>query len=157
MAGRPPKPAHLKIVEGRGNGRDSGGRVVDQTPEFVRLPPEAPRWLKGEALAEWNRVLPELQRLELIKQPDMASLVAYCLTWDRLVQAQAIVELEGMVLQDDKQGRAQRHPALLTLEMASRELRSWAQQFGLTPSAESRLKTPKDNDGREGNPFASTA
>lgn len=157
MVGRPPKPAHLKIVEGRGNGRDSGGRVVPKTPEFVRLPPEAPRWLKGEARAEWDRVVPELQRLQLTKQPDAASLVAYCLAWERLVAATAIVDHEGMVIHDDVQGRAQRHPALLTAEAASKELRSWAQQFGLTPSAEARLRMPKGDDGGEANPFAGTA
>jgi P27 family predicted phage terminase small subunit len=154
MAGRPPKPARLKLVEGRSAGRDSGGRVVPSTPAFARTVPEPPPVLRGEALAEWHRVLPELLRLELVKAPDAASLAAYCLTWERLVAAQEIVDAEGMVLHDDNVGRAQRHPALLTVEAASRELRSWAQQFGLTPSAESRLRTPKGDDGGEANPFA---
>lgn len=152
-----PRPAALKLVEGRGNGRDSGGRPVKETPAFVRLPPQAPEWLPAEARAEWERVVPELQRLELLKPIDGSSLTAYCLAWHRLVTATAIVEREGMVLQDDRQGRAQRHPALLTAEAASKELRAWCGEFGLTPSAEARLGAAKDKGDEGDNPFAAPA
>jgi P27 family predicted phage terminase small subunit len=153
-AGRPPRPAGLKLIEGRGKGKDTAGRQVKQTPGFVRLPPEAPAWLPPEARAEWERVVPELQRLELLKPIDRAALTSYCMAWDRLVTASAIVAVEGMVLHDDRQGRAQRHPALLTAEAASKELRAWCQEFGLTPSAEQRLGGAKAGDDGQDNPFA---
>jgi P27 family predicted phage terminase small subunit len=152
-----PRPAHLKIVEGRAPGRDSGGRKVTEPPSFVRLPPTAPDWLPAEARAEWDRVVPELQRLQLLKPPDAAALAAYCMAWARFVEACRIVEEQGMVLHDDKLGRSQRHPALLTAEAASKELRAWCGEFGLTPSAEARLATKGDDGGGEGeNPFAGT-
>lgn len=154
MASPKPRPTHLKLIEGRGNGRDSGGRVVKQTAAYTRLPPKAPTWLPREAAAEWRRVVPELQRLQLLKPIDRAALTAYCLTWDRLVEAQKIIKAEGLVIHDDVQGRAQRHPALLTLEAASKELRAWTAEFGLTPSAESRVAKPEANDADEANPFA---
>jgi P27 family predicted phage terminase small subunit len=113
--------------------------------------------MSPEARAEWDRVVPELQRLQLLKPPDAASLAAYCEAWSRFKQASEIVAREGMVLHDDKLGRSQRHPALLTAEAASKELRAWAHEFGLTPSAEARLVTPKGDDGaQETNPFAAT-
>lgn len=150
-----PKPAHLKLVEGRSSGRDSGGRPVAQPPGFVRLPPSPPAWLPSEARAEWDRVVPELQRLQLLKPPDSAALSAYCMAWARFVEASAIVASEGMVIHDDKLGRSQRHPALLTAEAASKELRAWCGEFGLTPSAEHRLSSSHAKDGDEGgNPFA---
>lgn len=158
MVGRPPRPAGLKLIEGRGNGRDSGNRPVKQAPEFARAAPEAPAWLPGEARAEWDRVVPEMDRLGLLKSIDRAALTSYCMAWARLVEASGIVALEGMVLHDDKQGKAQRHPALLTAEAASKELRAWAQEFGLTPSSEQRLGSTKGgDDGAQGNPFAATA
>lgn len=49
---RPPKPARLKLVEGRSPGRDSGGRKVPEPPKFIRQAPDAPDWLDAEALAE---------------------------------------------------------------------------------------------------------
>jgi P27 family predicted phage terminase small subunit len=145
MASPKPRPAALKLIEGRGNGRDSGGRVVPEAPKFKRLPPAAPEWLPHAAKAEWDRVVPELARLDLTKPADRASLTAYCLAWDRLVQAQALINKEG-VLGVNSQGVV-RHPAVAVAEAASKELRSWAAEFGLTPSAEARLSTIEAGDG----------
>lgn len=158
-AGRTPKPPTLKLLNGRSEGRDSGGRPVKPPPGFVRLPPQAPDWLPDEARAEWDRVVPELQRLELTKPIDRGALTAYCLTWDRLVTAQK--ELAGnvdeqgrrSVLGENSQGRV-RHPAVAVIEAASKELRAWAAEFGLTPSAENRVGKAGDDGGGDENPFA---
>jgi P27 family predicted phage terminase small subunit len=147
------QPAPLKLVNGRGPGRDSGGRKVPETPAFKRLPPAAPEWLPDEARSEWDRVVPELSRLDLVKPIDRASLTAYCLTWARLVQAQKeIADDGGSVLGRNSQGRV-RHPAVAVVEAASKELRAWAQEFGLTPSAEQRVGAKGGGDGPEDDPF----
>ena len=151
MASPKPRPAALRLIEGRGNGRDSGGRKVAAVPSFKRLPPEAPEWLPPEAAAEWERVVPELARLELVKPVDRAALTAYCLTWDRLVQAQRLVSEEG-VLGTNSQGTV-RHPAVAVVEAASKELRAWAGEFGFTPSAEAKLSVQEADDG-EADPFS---
>lgn len=143
MAAPKPRPVALKLLEGRGNGLDSGGRKIASTPAFKRLPPEPPEWLGVEAAAEWKRVAPELSRLDLLKEGDRAAFTAYCLTWERLVEAQRVIAEEG-VLGHNSQGRV-RHPAIAIVEAASKELRSWASEFGLTPSAESKLKTAESN------------
>ncbi|WP_405848138.1 phage terminase small subunit P27 family [Streptomyces niveus] len=147
------KPAGLKLIEGSRPGRDSGGRKVSETPSFKRLPPEAPEWLPDEARAEWERVVPELARLDLLKPVDRGALTAYCLTWDRLVQAQKQMDEDGSVLSTNSQGRV-RHPAVAVIEAASKELRAWAGEFGLTPSAESRVAQQGDGNGGEANPFS---
>jgi P27 family predicted phage terminase small subunit len=135
--------------------------MVKEVPAFVRSAPQAPGWLPDEARAEWERVVPELDRLGLLKTIDGAALTAYCMVWDRFVTATAIVAVEGMVVRDvdAEKGREKlyRHPALLTAEAASKELRAWASEFGLTPSAEQRLAGAKDDDGDQGNPFAAPA
>lgn len=149
----PPKaqPAKLRVINGRGNETDSGGRKVTPPPAFRRLPPEAPDWLPDEARAEWERVIPELQRLQLTKPLDRAALTAYCLTWDRLVTAQREVTSCGSVLGQNSQGIV-RHPAVAVVEAASKELRAWAAEFGLTPAAESKISKPEADDG-DSNPF----
>lgn len=153
MASPKPRPAGLKLVEGLRPGRDSGGRLIKSTPAFKRVPPEAPEWLPDEALAEWQRVVPELARLDLLKPVDRAALTAYCLTWDRLVQAQREMTADGSVLSTNSQGRV-RHPAVAVIEAASKELRAWAAEFGLTPSAEGKVGRQETSDGDEENPFA---
>ncbi len=145
----------LRLLNGKAPGRDSGGRLVPEPPPFKRLPPAAPDWLPAEARAEWERVVPELSRLDLIKPVDRAALTSYCLTWDRLVRAQAEMEADGgSVLGSNSQGRV-RHPAVAVIEAASKELRAWASEFGLSPAAEGKVgRRPTGDDPDQGNPFA---
>src|SRR6185369_9183257 len=93
-----PKPPRLKLVEGRGHGRDSGGRLVKEGPKFEPATPDAPQWLPAEARAEWDRVVPDLAKLDLLKRIDAASLASYCLAWDRLKAATLVVAAEGSVI-----------------------------------------------------------
>lgn len=152
MASPKPKPAGLKILEGRGNGRDSGGRPIKATPGFTRLPPEPPDFLAGRAREMWDQVVSELQRLQLLKPIDQAALTAMCLTWERLCAAQAIVKREGLVL-EGKNGPV-KNPAVLIVESAGKELRAWSAEFGLTPSAEGRLGSLVPDDDDDDNPFS---
>jgi P27 family predicted phage terminase small subunit len=151
MQGRKPRAAALKVLEGQAPGRDSGGRKVAAAPPYKRLPPEPPAILAGEALAEWHRVMPELARLEMAKPVDGAALASYCLTWQRIVEAQQMIDEDG-ILMIGPQGRS-RHPAVAILEQASRELRQWCSEFGFTPAAESKVARESDVAAGEGNPF----
>lgn len=152
MASPKSKPAELKLLEGRGNGRDSGGRPVKAPAGFARLAPEPPEWLSAEARAEWDRVVPELQRLELLKIPDRAALTAYCETWSRLVTALMEVKVDGLTV-TGSQGQPVKNPAVAIAEMAGKELRAWCAEFGFTPSAEGNLNVGGGDDGEEDDPF----
>lgn len=134
---RPSSPAALKLLKGRHEGVDSGGRKVKLPPKFRRVAPQAPDWLSPEARAEWDRVSPELSRLDLTKAEDRASFAAYCETWAVFVAATLVIQAEGLTI-EAKQGRLA-HPAVGIARNAGRELRAWAGQFGLTPSAENAL------------------
>lgn len=149
------QPASLKILNGRSEGRDSGGRPVKTPPAFTRLAPEPPEWFTPEALAEWNRVVPELQRLEITKTVDRAALAAYCATWARLVAAQMEILRDGMFVVGSM-GQPVKSPAVAVAESASKELRAWCAEFGFTPSAEGNLNVGVTADGGDdGDPFAS--
>jgi P27 family predicted phage terminase small subunit len=152
-AGRKSRPAKLKLVEGRGNGKDQAGRAIIEPPPFVRLPPEAPEWLGDEARELWEKTVPELARLELLKPVDGPALTAYCLAWQRLRQAQQMIdESEFGILSMTSQGMG-RNPAVIVLEAASKELRAWASEFGLTPAAESKLGA-RDGGSAADDPFS---
>lgn len=119
---RPPKPARLKLVEGRSPGRDSGGRKVPESPKFIRQAPDAPDWLDAEALAEWRRVAPTLERLDLLKPEDRALLSAYCETWSVYVAAVQRVRAEGLTITSPKSGVVHRNPAVTVAETARMHL-----------------------------------
>lgn len=151
MASPQPKPPILKLLEGRGNGRDSGGRKVAPPAPFRRIPPNPPTTLTREAAAEWRRIVPELARLELLKTVDRAALTAYCECWSRFTAAQKLIKRDGL-LGENSQGIV-RHPAVAIVEAASKELRAWANEFGLTPAAENRIGKKEPTDGDESDPF----
>lgn len=151
---RPPKPARLKLVEGRSPGRDSGGRKVPESPQFIRQAPDAPDWLDAEALAEWRRVAPTLERLDLLKPEDRALLSAYCETWSVYVAAVQRVRAEGLTITSPKSGVVHRNPAVTVAETARMHLLRLASEFGLTPAAEQRLAVAPGDDGDGLNPFA---
>jgi P27 family predicted phage terminase small subunit len=145
-------PAGLKILNGRREGFDSGGRPIKPPPPFRRVPPVPPEWLSPEAAAEWQRVAPELARLDLLKPADRAGLAAYCETWSEYVAATRALQAHGGLTHVVNQGEIA-HPAVAVRRNAGRELRMWAGRFGLTPSDENSLAA-RVGDLDTANPFA---
>ncbi|MFJ6438528.1 phage terminase small subunit P27 family [Streptomyces sp. NPDC091416] len=159
--GRTAQPAALKLLTGRGDGRDSGGRTVKPPPAFRRLPPKPPTWLSREAAAEWRRVVPGLQRLDLLKEEDRAMLAAYCETWSVFVTATRDVTLTGLTVQQitnrpdgSSTEKTVPNPSVAIARNAGRELRGFAAQFGLSPSSEQALARGADDGSEDDNPFA---
>lgn len=149
--GRTAQPAALKLIKGRGDGKDTAGRPVNLGPAFKRVPPNPPSWLSREAAAEWKRVVPGLSRLDLLKPEDRAGLAAYCEAWATFVQATRTVQEEGQVI-EARQGKLP-HPCVGIARAAGREMRSWAAHFGLTPSTEQALARGADDGEEDDNPF----
>ncbi|MCX4661490.1 phage terminase small subunit P27 family [Streptomyces uncialis] len=154
-------PAALKLLTGQREGRDSGGRPVAPVPAFRRIAPTAPTWLSREAAAEWRRVAPGLQRLDLLKEEDRAMLAAYCETWAVFVTATRATTKEGLVLTQvttrpdgSVSERTVPNPTVAIARNAGRELRGFAAQFGLTPASEEALARGADHGDEDDNPFA---
>lgn len=149
--GRKAAPATLRLLNGRSDGRDSGGRPVDAPPEFKRVAPNPPSWLSAEAKREWKRVVPGLTRLDLLKPEDRAMLTVYCETWSQWVSAIREVHETGTSITTET-GTIKRNPAVAAANDAAAQLRSLAQEFGLTPAAESKLTKRPDESGDD-NPY----
>lgn len=147
------QPAQLKLLTGRGHGTDSGGRKVKTPPNFRRIAPKPPTWLTREAAAEWRRIVPGLQRLDLLKEEDRGVLVGYCETWARFVEATKVIQTEGLTMTGSK-GTIVARPEVAIAHNAGRELRAFAVQFGLSPSAEMALGKVAGDGEQDDNPFA---
>lgn len=152
--GRIAEPVALKLLKGRGNGKDTAGRPIPVPPKFIRAAPDMPADLSEDARAEWQRIVPGLDELELLKPEDYAALVSHCETFANYLAAIRVVRAEGVVVYNPKTGQAHKNPALSAAEAASAQLRASCREFGLTPAAEQKLATvPVEADGDE-NPFA---
>jgi P27 family predicted phage terminase small subunit len=148
------KPPALKVISGRGNGKDCAGRQIPAVPKFDREAPEPPEWLDGEALAEWHRIVPALECLDLLKIADRSMLATYCETWARYVDAVVEYKAHGLTLINPDSGRIGKNPAVAIAEAAASQLRSFANDFGLSPAAERNLATAPKSDDNSEDPFA---
>lgn len=152
---RPPQPLPLKMLKGRGGGRDSRGYAIPTAPAFEHEPPEPPDWLSEEALALWRRLAPALDRLDVLKDEDREAFTAYCETWATYVKALRLVRSHGLTCKHPQTGQ-HKNPAVGIVETAGGQLMRFAREFGLTPAAEVALaKPPKAISGDD--PFAAPA
>jgi P27 family predicted phage terminase small subunit len=156
-----PRPAALKLVEGRAPGRDSGGRKVPTPPPFKRIPPHKPSYLSPMAAALWDRIVDELPRLGLLKELDGSLLEMLCETyarWRKCVamrqEAAKAAPTTAGIIAKNSQGYCVA-PWVAAETQASKEFRALCIEFGLSPAAEMRLATPGANpdDPHAGNPF----
>lgn len=137
MRGRKPNPTALKVLRGNPGRRPLNMREP-APPRVVDLAP--PVELKGAAAAEWTRTAPELQRLGLLTTIDRQALIAYCVTWARWLEAEDQIREHGMVLKGRK-GAPILSPYVGIAARTMQQLKVWLEQFGMTPSARSRVKT----------------
>ena len=89
-----------------------------------------------EAAAEWARVVPGLEALDVAEARGQ---VAGRCRLRNLVPATSPSRrfaLRGLTLANPDSGRAHKHPAQSVVEVAGAQLRVLAAEFGLTPSSE---------------------
>ena len=148
--GRKPKPTHLKVVTG-----NPGKRQINKNePQPDLSTPAPPPHLSDEAKVEWGRVCDQLYRLKLLSDIDRASLAAYAQAYGRWVQAERalakMAESDGVtkgLLVKTRNGNAIQNPLVGTANKAMADMMRYAAEFGMTPSARSRLTT--DGEDKE--------
>lgn len=141
--GRKPKPTEQKKLAGNPGKR----KINEKEPKPEVVIPPAPDHLDGPALDEWHRVTAELQKLRMITAMDRAPLVALCQAWGDYIKACEEIEKEGEVLFSDK-GNAYLNPWTGIKTSAMDRILRISAEFGMTPSARSRLKVemPTEDD-----------
>lgn len=144
--GRKPLPTAVKRL--RGTLRPH--RANPNEPQVPAAVPEPPKWLRGEALAEWKRITPKLAAAGLLTQLDLAVLAGYCGAWGDLCDATRIVQDQGTTFISPR-GMLVLHPELRRIEKARAALRAFASEFGLSPSARSRVGATPPRDDDDGN------
>jgi len=83
MAGRPRKPQGLKILQGTNRKDRERSTAVKVHPAS----PRPPKWLEGEALAEYRRIIREFKSAGILTPLDRGALVTYVVLWGRFVEA----------------------------------------------------------------------
>lgn len=139
MRGRRPLPSALKMARGNPGKRPPN---EDEPTPSVELPP-CPRHLNQRARREWRRMSRELFDLGLLTAIDRTALAAYCQLYARWVKAEEKVEEVGEVVKAPATGYPIQNPYLGIANTALKLMHSYLVEFGMTPSARSRVKAKK--------------
>ena len=162
--GRKPKPSNLKAITGNPGRRPPlAGR--EARPPRPSREPEPPRHLPPAAADEWRRVVPRLYECGLLADIDTQALAAYCNAVATLESACATLarmaendpSTRGMMIRTTN-GNAIQNPVLGTIRCAQHDVVRFAAEFGMTPSARSRINVaigsldpgPSEDEGQEG-------
>lgn len=144
--GRRPQPTVLKIARGNPGKRPLNAR--EPKPVVPAKLPPCPDWLPAEGKRLWSSLGDKLLRTGLLTELDLETLAMLCAAWAQWRDAEAYIQEHGATYTMDS-GRAYRHPAAVAGDHAAKLVFDIAREFGLTPSARSRIATPLQPGGED--------
>lgn len=147
--GRKPTPTALKLVKG-----NPGKRALPKREAKIALAePQPPTFLSDDAKVEWGRVCAALYRAGLMTELDRAALAAYCQAYGVWAQAERAIaklqangELNGLLMKTTN-GNVIQHALIGVANKARADVVRYAAEFGMTPSARSRVDATGDPNG----------
>lgn len=151
MAGRPPKPTNLKVIEGNRGKR--GGNKQEPDPVYLN-DLTAPDWMPAGARLVWDEVAPKLRNARLLTEVDIEALAAGCVAlWQFRFAARRVGD-EGMVkaqLKEDGDGKPVVYgehisPWMMAQSMTFKQAMAVFQQFGMSPAARTRIAVNPQGD-----------
>ena len=150
--GTKPKPTHLKLIEGNRGKRPLNRKEAKTIPAL----PDPPPHLTADALEEWHRVASWLHKIGLLSEVDRAALAAYAQAYGRWVQAERAIakmaekdQLTGGLMIKTSNGNAIQNPLVGTANKAAADMMRYAAEFGMTPSARSRIAAQPPEEGAD--------
>ena len=138
MKGRKPKPTHLKVITGNPGKRPINAREPKPTRGALRCPPD----LTDAARKAWEQIAPELAAMGVLTTADTAALRQLCEAVSDFQAAREVLKTSGRFYETRTPSGAvmhRAHPAVALAADADRRLRGWLSEFGLTPSARTRV------------------
>ena len=139
------KPTNLKMLSNKkfhGQGREN-----EPQPDIEE--PDCPEHLTGEAVKEWNEIVPILKKNGLITRMDKAMLAAYCQAYGTWVEISKTLQTTQLIYKNAA-GNITVNPLIWLRDKALGHMMKCATQFGLSPSSRSDVST-KVRD--EANPY----
>jgi P27 family predicted phage terminase small subunit len=135
--GPKPKPTALKKLAGNPGQR----RLSDDEPTPEAAAPERPSFLSEAAAAEWDKIAPKLVAMGVLSTADAAALALYCEYYTRWQDAEKKLREGGHVVKVN--GQVMPSPYLSVANKAAEMLLKLTGEFGLTPSARTRVRATK--------------
>jgi len=155
-SGRPAKPSVLHILQGNRSRKNFDELIAEvKEPAVPVCEPPMPDVLSDVAVAEWERLIPDLMALGLISRMDQMALATYCQAYADWVRYQRLIaarnagssdELGGDI-QTFKTGAQQMHVLRQLANDAEKRANAAGAAFGFSPMARRNLKTATQPQG----------
>ncbi len=145
MAGRRPTPTILKIVSG-----NPGKRAINKTePRPRREIPSCPAHLEDSGKVAWGRLSLILDRMGVLTEADTAALERMCDCYTDILECRDLIHRDGRTYSVTTPGGdalIKGNPAVGQLRAADALFKSYLVEFGLTPSARSKVHSLAEDD-----------
>lgn len=139
--GTKPKPNAMRLFEGNRSKRpmrpEPAPKLLDGST--------CPAWLGDAAKDKWNETAPMLERMGVLAETDADCLASYCVAWQEMLQATAVIDKEGIVTVSEK-GSPYIHPAVNIRAGAFNRIKIFGSLLGLSPVARMGLNAEKKQD-----------
>lgn len=137
--GRPRKPTALKVLEGNPGKRP----LPKDEPQVPLTSSRPPAWLKGRGRRGWGWVEPIVRGMRVLTDADKQALALLCDALGEYVECREILRETGRTYETSNKLGERMVKARPEVAMASDAWRRAARmmiEFGMTPSARSRVK-----------------
>ena len=135
--GRKPKPTAIKKLKG-----NPGCRPLNIAEPKPTGSPVCPDWLEDEAKAEWERMGKILEDMGVLTEVDTMAFAGYCQAYARWKEAEEFLSQHGSIIRTPN-GYLQQVPQVSIAQTNLKIMLKFCEQFGLTPSARSRITANK--------------
>ncbi len=147
MAAR--KPTALKELAGE----KRPSRIPKNEPRYKVVELKPPKGLSEVAHAEWIYAAKLLAGVGVLTVADRTILYGFCSAWSEFIEAEALVEKEGLVIQEQRGGGenayyiTKEHPAYGVVCKARKQYLEFARELGLGPIARQKVQA-QEGEGR---------
>jgi P27 family predicted phage terminase small subunit len=152
MPGPAPRPTKLKLLTGERN----LPRLNFDEPIPRDAMPVCPDTAAQAVREIWDYTVREIAAMKILAAADRDALLCYCEAVVNHRKASALLAKSEVIIKG-LHGGPIRNPALAVQRDAAETIRRLAQEFGLTPSGRSRIRTMEAGGhapAEEDNPFA---
>ncbi|MFT7372082.1 MAG: P27 family predicted phage terminase small subunit [Oleiphilaceae bacterium] len=145
MAAPKPVPTHLKLVKG-----NPGKRAINKSePKPPKGIPRCPAHLDAKAKIAWKNLAKYLDDMGVLTIADGYALERGCAIYARVRDLSAAIKIKKYSYETvNAQGELahKAHPEVAMLDRAETLFKSYLVEFGLTPSARSKVSITEKND-----------
>ena len=149
-------PVSVQLAKGNPNRLTKAEIKARQEAEELFKPAnnniKLPTWLDREGKKEWERIVKELEELNILTNVDITALGMYCDAYSKYQLATKKINEEGMFIEYTNKAGATNiieHPAVKAQVKYADLIKKLCGEFGLTPSARAKITLPKLEEDKE--------